>query len=62
MFRRVDYAQWADLVPIFAFIATFAVFLYFLIRAIRLSKKDAEYMAHLPLEEQSEQTSISHEH
>ncbi|MEM1294919.1 MAG: hypothetical protein AAGH89_06105 [Verrucomicrobiota bacterium] len=54
MFHRIDYEQWTSLVPFAAFFVTFGVFVYFVVRAVRLSRKEAEYMAQLPLQEKPE--------
>lgn len=59
MFHRIDYEQWTTLVPFAAFFVTFGVFVYFTVRAIRLSKKDAEYMSKLPLQEQPETNDVT---
>jgi len=50
MFKRVLYEDWQQIIPIIAFILTFAVFIVFVIRAIRMRKDDAGHMASLPLE------------
>ena len=54
MFHRIDYEQWTTMVPFAAFFVTCIVFIYFVVRAIRLKNTEAEYMAQLPLQEQPE--------
>ena len=54
MFKRITYDEWQEMVPLVAFLLTFGVFLFFLIRAIRMRKSDAEYMSKLPLQQDPE--------
>ncbi len=52
MWKRVIYAEWADVVPYIAFFLTFGVFLVLAVRALLMRRKVAERMAQLPLEDQ----------
>ena len=49
MFKRLIYEDWLSLIPIVSFVLTFGVFVFFFVRALRLGKKEADRMAHLPL-------------
>lgn len=51
MFQRVIHHDWAAIIPIISFIITAGFFVAISIRAIRLSKKDREHMARIPLED-----------
>lgn len=51
MFHRVLYENWHGLVPVVAFVLTFAVFLAALIRAILMRKDTASAMSLLPLDD-----------
>ncbi len=51
MFKRLTYESWHYAVPIIAFVLTFGVFVYFVIRAIRMRRSKADYMSHLPLQD-----------
>ena len=54
MFKRLTYESWHDAVPIVAFVLTFGVFAYLVIRAIRMRRSKADYMARLPLEDENQ--------
>ncbi len=51
MFRRVLYENWHDVIPIVAFVLTFAVFLIALIRALLMRKDTVVAMSLLPLDD-----------
>lgn len=51
MFRRVLYENWHDVVPIVAFVLTFAVFVVAFIRALLMRKDTIDAMALLPLDD-----------
>lgn len=51
MFRRIIHEHWHDLVPVIAFILTFAVFIVAFIRALLARKEVVAHMAALPLDE-----------
>lgn len=51
MFRRIIHEHWHDLVPVIAFILTFAVFIVAFIRALLARKEAVAHMAALPLDE-----------
>jgi len=54
MFKRIQYAEWSDILPILAFCISFLLFLLIVIRAVRMRKSKADEMAHLPLAEETE--------
>lgn len=49
MFKRLILEEWQMVIPVVAFILTFAVFLVLSAKAILLGKKQSEHMASLPL-------------
>ena len=50
MFKRILYEEWHAAVPIIAFILTFGVFIFFVVRALRLKSDEVGRMAALPLD------------
>lgn len=50
MWKRIVYAEWAEVVPYLAFFLTFGVFLILAVRALLMHRKDAHRLACLPLE------------
>ncbi|HSJ03297.1 MAG TPA: hypothetical protein VK956_12625 [Verrucomicrobium sp.] len=50
MFRRLVHEHWHDVVPVIAFILTFAVFIVAFIRAVLAKKESIQHMAVLPLD------------
>lgn len=54
MFKRINYADWVEIVPYLAFTLTFAVFIILVIRTLKMGKANAERIASLPLETQPE--------
>ena len=50
MFKRIAYEEWHTAVPIIAFVLTFGVFIFFVVRAIRLRSDEVDRMASLPLD------------
>jgi len=56
MFKRIQYAEWSDILPILAFCISFLLFLLILIRALRMRKDKAQKMANLPLSEETDKT------
>ncbi len=50
MFKRLLYEDWQSLIPIAAFVLTFAGFLYFAIRAFFMDPKARRHMSSLPLD------------
>lgn len=50
MFKRIAYEEWHTAVPIIAFVLTFGVFIFFVVRAIRLRGDEVDRMASLPLD------------
>jgi hypothetical protein len=53
MWKRIEYAEWVDMVPIIAFILTFSVFVLLVTRTILMKKTQVKKLASLPLEEGS---------
>jgi hypothetical protein len=51
MYKRIIYDSALDWVPYLAFGVTFAVFLIFAVRAIRLRKDSAEKLSRIPLDD-----------
>lgn len=51
MFRSLELASWTQIIAIVAFFVSLAVFLFFVIGAIRMPKKKVEHDASLPLVE-----------
>ena len=50
MWNRIEWADWATLMPIIAFILTAGVFVILVIRTILMKKEDVSRKANLPLE------------
>ena len=59
MFKRLSYEEWQALIPIIAFLITFAGFLVFTIRALFMQSEKAERLATLPLDTPKPHTSDS---
>jgi len=53
MFKRLSIEEWQSLLTMVAFFLTFAAFLYFTFRALRMKKDQRDHMANLPLEEEN---------
>lgn len=51
MWKRIEYADWVDLVPVLAFVLTFTVFVVLVARAFLMKKDDLNELAALPLED-----------
>ena len=51
MWDRIQYADWADIVPYLAFFLTFGVFLIIAVRALFMRREKAQEMAELPLQD-----------
>ena len=62
MFKRLTYEEWQTIVPIIAFVLTFSVFLFQVIRAVRIKKPQSEHLASLPLEDERNQAPNSADH
>jgi heme/copper-type cytochrome/quinol oxidase subunit 1 len=64
MFRKLNPAmwEWQTILAIGAFVFTFAVFVFFFIRALRMKKPEADRLATLPVEDDTVTTSRRHEH
>ena len=50
MFKRIAYEEWHTAVPIIAFVLTFGVFIFFVVRAIRIRSDEVDRMASVPLD------------
>ena len=50
MWNRIEWADWAPLMPIIAFVLTAGVFVILVTRTILMKKDDVDHKAHLPLE------------
>ena len=55
MFKRLTYENWHYAVPIVAFVLTFGVFVYFVVRAICMRRSKADYMSHLLLQDDAKE-------
>lgn len=64
MFKRIQFEEWSAAITIIAFFLCFLTFLYFSWRAIRMSKRERDHMANLPLDgnESSSSSSSSSDH
>lgn len=51
MYKRLIYDSALDWVPYLAFGVTAAVFILFVVRAIKLRKESADQLSHLPLDD-----------
>ncbi|MEM8954663.1 MAG: hypothetical protein AAGD22_10970 [Verrucomicrobiota bacterium] len=51
MFQRLNLESWHGIIPIVAFILTFGVFIYFVVRALTMKKKDVKHISRLPLDD-----------
>lgn len=51
MFSRLIYDEWVFYVPIVAFMLSFLVFVYIVLRSVTMKKNQVDYMSHLPLED-----------
>lgn len=55
MFDRLTFEDWSAIITAVAFILCFAAFLYFVWRALRMSKRHRDHMSNLPLESERKQ-------
>jgi len=61
MFKRIILEDWHHTLPYFTFALTFAVFIYFVIKALRMKQADVDHRANLPLEkDQPSSTNRNH--
>jgi hypothetical protein len=51
MFKRINYEEWQAMAPIIAFLLTFAVFLFQVVRALCIKSDQSEHLARLPLDD-----------
>jgi len=61
MFKRISYDDWHTSVPIIAFVLTFGVFIFFVVRALRLRGDEADRLASLPLDSDDVTTGEVHD-
>lgn len=52
MFRRLILEDWQNTLLVIGFFLIAAVFIAIVIKSLRMKRKDREYMANLPLEEE----------
>ena len=57
MFQRITFESWHSIIPVVAFFLTFGVFVYFVVRAVRMKKNDVEHISHLPLDDDDSDSS-----
>ena len=50
MWNRIEWADWATLMPVIAFVLTAGVFVILVTRTILMKKDDVMHKANLPLE------------
>lgn len=51
MFKRLQFEEWTLVAPVAAFFLTLAVFIYFVVRAVRLRRNHVKRMSELPLDD-----------
>ncbi len=61
MFKQMMVDDWANLAAIATFAFTAGVFIFVVIRAIRMSKQKRDHMANLPLSEEPLKQTDNHE-
>jgi heme/copper-type cytochrome/quinol oxidase subunit 1 len=63
MFRKLNPAmwEWQTILTVGTFIFTLAVFLFFIVRAIRMKRPEAEHMSRLPVND-DDNANHTHEH
>ncbi len=54
MFKRIQYAEWQEILPVLAFCISFLLFLLIVVRALRMRKERARRMANLPLDDDTQ--------
>ena len=62
MFKRLSYDEWQALIPVIAFLITFAGFLVFSIRALLMRRERAHQLSELPLDDTQTTTPDSHDY
>jgi hypothetical protein len=62
MWKRIDYADWVDIVPIIAFVLTFSVFVILVTRTILMKKPQVKQLASLPLEDDHSGNNLPENH
>lgn len=60
IFSRLQFEDWALVIPGIAFFIFFSVFLYIALRVTRMPRKKAKHLAELPFEEDEKQIPASH--
>lgn len=61
MFERVQFDEWQTIITIVAFFLCFIAFLFFVWRALRMSKRERHHLSNLPLEPEKKSEPSSHE-
>lgn len=58
MFRKLNPAmwEWQTVTTIGAFLFTLAVFMFFIIRAIRMKRHEVEHMSRLPVDDENKRS------
>lgn len=51
MFKRILYDHWHTIIPIIAFVLTFSVFIFYVVRALRMGRPEADRLSRMPLED-----------
>ncbi len=59
MISRLQFEAWHAVIPLIAFVLTFAAFIYLVVRAVRMKREKIKHLSELPLEE--EETVNKHE-
>lgn len=59
LFEHLQFANWTDWCPFVAFAISFAVFAAWMWWALSLPRASMDRMAHLPLEESGDESSVS---
>lgn len=54
MFKEVTFGEWGQWVAVVAFAASLAVFLFFVISALRMPKGKVKHDSELPLEDENQ--------
>jgi len=59
MFRQLIPETWNGIIPILSFALTFGIFAYFTVRAFIMKRSEADRLANLPLDTDTETQSIN---
>ena len=61
MFKRVQFEEWQAIITTVAFFIFFTAFIYLCWRALRMNHASKQHLSRLPLEEEAQPESNSHE-